>query len=284
MKAVQLFGNKDIRIVDVDEPIPEANEALVSVEWCGICGSDLKEYQDGPLVVSYKLVPEDQWKPMTLGHEIVGRIKWAPEGSSLKPGDPVVVNPASFDGDCERCEKYGASACKIMGSKGLSGGFGGTPGGLAEVVAVEVQKCYKLPESLPLDLAALIEPICVAWHGAKAPGFDTYAGKTALVVGCGPVGLYLTFALKNQGVKTVIVTEPTEQRRQQAQGIADIVLDPLVDDVVKECLERTGGNGVDVTFDAAGARPGLETALKALKYRGKHVNIAMWSTREVSFP
>jgi threonine dehydrogenase-like Zn-dependent dehydrogenase len=93
---------------------------------------------------------------MTLGHEIAGRIASAPKGSSLKPGDPLVLNPASFDGDCERCKEYGASACKKVGSKGLSGGFGGTPGGLAEFVAVDVQKCYPVPKSLPLDLAALL--------------------------------------------------------------------------------------------------------------------------------
>jgi threonine dehydrogenase-like Zn-dependent dehydrogenase len=99
--------------------------------------------------------------------------------------------------------------------------------------------------------------------------------------GCGPVGIYLIFALKNKGAKTVIVSEPTEERRLQAQGIADAVFDPMADDVVKECMDRTDEKGVDVTFDVAGAKPGLETALKALKYRGKHVNIAMWSSREV---
>jgi threonine dehydrogenase-like Zn-dependent dehydrogenase len=77
------------------------------------------------------------------------------------------------------------------------------------------------------------------------------------------------------------VSEPTEERRLQAKDIADVVLNPLAQNVEKECLDMTNGKGVDVSFDVAGSRPGLMAALKSLKYRGTHINIAMWASQEV---
>jgi threonine dehydrogenase-like Zn-dependent dehydrogenase len=218
---------------------------------------------------------------MTLGHEIVGRIKHVPEGSSLKIGDPVVVNPATFCKTCDRCKDHGTAACRKVGSMGLSGGYGGMHGGLSELVAVDVRKCYKLPDTLPLDQAALIEPMCVAWHAMKTPGFESYEGKSVLVIGSGPVGLYLLYALRNRGAKQIIVSEPTEVRRAQAKGVADVAIDPRSQNVIEEVLKLTDGKGVDVTFDVAGVKLGLEAALSSLKYGGTHVNIALWSAMEV---
>jgi threonine dehydrogenase-like Zn-dependent dehydrogenase len=188
MKALQLDLNQDIRVVDAAEPEPKTGEVIVEVEWCGICGSDLAEYRSGPLAVQSKMIPQDKWKPMTLGHEIVGRIKYAPEASDLKQGDPAVINPATFCKTCERCQEHGTAACRKIGSMGLSGGHGGQHGGLTQYVAVDARKAYLLPDTIPLDHAALIEPMCVAWHAVKTPGFDSYEGKTTLVIGSGPVG------------------------------------------------------------------------------------------------
>jgi len=228
------------------------------------------------------MIPQGKWKPMTLGHEIVGRIKYAPEASDLKQGDPVVINPATFCKTCERCQEHGTAACRKIGSMGLSGGHGGQHGGLAQYVAVDARKVYLLPDTIPLDHAALIEPMCVAWHAVKTPGFDSYEGKTALVIGSGPVGQYLLLALRNRKAKQIIVSEPTEARRNQAKDAATFALDPRNQNITEEVLKLTGGRGVDVTFDVAGVKPALEAAMGALKYGGTHVNIALWQNMEVN--
>lgn len=285
MKALQIHTLGDTHITEVPEPTPGPTEAIVEVEWCGICGSDLSEFTNGPLAVAYNRVSKDEWRPMTLGHEIAGRIRSVPRGSQLKPGDAVVVNPMAADGECGNCVKYGESSCPQRGCVGLSGAAaGGGDGGLAQFVAVDVRKCYKIPNNLPLHLAALAEPMCVAWHAAKAPGFSTYEGKTVLIVGCGPVGLYLMFALRNKGAAKIIASETMTARREMAIGIADLILDPSDQDVAKKCRDLTGGEGVDVTFDVAGSKPGLEGALKSLKYGGTHVTVAVWPGMTILVP
>jgi threonine dehydrogenase-like Zn-dependent dehydrogenase len=146
MKALQIHAHGDTHVTEIPALIPKATEAIVEVEWCGICGSDLHEYKSGPLVLTYNLIPKNEWKPMTLGHEIAKRIKTAPPDSGLKPGDKVVVNPAMFDGDCASYLNHGESACAQIGSIGLGGAKGGGDGGLAEFVAVEAKKCDKIPD------------------------------------------------------------------------------------------------------------------------------------------
>ncbi|KAH4003213.1 hypothetical protein HBI56_053160 [Parastagonospora nodorum] len=88
MKAAQFFGRADIRVVDVPKPEARENEAVVAVEWCGICGSDLSEYQKGPLAVPPPERPNPatgEVLPVTMGHEFAGRIVSAPAGSGLEP-------------------------------------------------------------------------------------------------------------------------------------------------------------------------------------------------------
>jgi threonine dehydrogenase-like Zn-dependent dehydrogenase len=209
--------------------------------------------------------------PLTIGHEFCGRIKSAPEGSKLKVGQAVMVDPRIVDHTCSRCLIKATHACKQIGCIGVSGGGGG----FAETCAVDQELCHSIPEAL-LPNAAVIEPLTVAWHALKVPGIKTYKGRTVLIVGGGPIGIALIFTLRHWGAEKIIVSEPTAKRRQQNKDLADEVINPLEQKVGDVCREFTAGEGVDFVFDAAGSASGLVDGIDALRYRGTYVTIAAY--------
>jgi len=276
MKAAVYYDKGDLRVEDVPEPIAKPNQALISVEWSGICGSDLTEYIAGPGFIPKEGSPHPltgETLPVTMGHEFCGRIKQAPKGSKLKVGQAVMVDPRSIDGTCNQCKMGATHACEVLACLGIHGGGGG----FSEVCAVEEAYCYPIPEEL-LPNAALIEPLAVAWHAIKVPGWSSYKGKTVLIVGGGPIGIALVFALRHWGAGRIFVSEPAAMRRKQNEELADEVFDPLKVKIVDVCRARTDGAGVDIVFDAAGTPAGLADGMAALKYRGTYLNVATWKT------
>jgi threonine dehydrogenase-like Zn-dependent dehydrogenase len=211
--------------------------------------------------------------PVTLGHEFCGRISQAPKGSDLKVGQAVMVDPRLYCHSCHPCSTKATNACDKWGFLGLSGGGGG----FSEAVAVDTRLCYPIPESM-LEYAALIEPLTVAWHALKVTGLKTFKGKTALVVGGGPVGIALIFVLRTWGINQVFVSEPTVARRKQNEELADRVFNPIEEKVGEMCRSLTGGHGVDIVFDAAGIPAGLADGMDALGQNGIFVNVAVWET------
>jgi threonine dehydrogenase-like Zn-dependent dehydrogenase len=155
-------------------------------------------------------------------------------------------------------------------------GYSGCGGGFAEYVTVEEEMLFVLPDNVPLNFAALAEPITVAHHALKRTGFDSYVGKTALIVGGGPVGYAVILSLKAAGCKTIIVSEPTARRREDVARFVERVVDPRSGNVGNECRDATKGLGVDVAFDCAGVQSGLDAAVDALKKGGWWVNISVW--------
>lgn len=212
-----------------------------------------------------------------MGHEFCGRVIQEAHnlyaGPRLKLGQAVMVDPRLYCHNCSRCTKTFTNGCKKWGFLGLSGGGGG---GFSEVVAVDARMCHVLPDSVPLSHAPLIEPLTVACHAVKASGCEDFAGKTVLIIGGGPVGLAVIFALRACGVRNVFVSEPTVKRREQTKEFADAVINPLGEHVGDRCRGLTQGEGVDIVFDCAGIQPGLEDGMDALGWQGVYVNVAGW--------
>ncbi|KAF1815808.1 GroES-like protein [Eremomyces bilateralis CBS 781.70] len=273
MRAAQFFGKGDIRVVDVSKPVRKDGEVLIEIENCGVCGSDLAEFTMGPVAVPVPGRPHPltgETLPVTMGHEFCGRVKEAPANSSLKEGQAVMVDPRIYCGSCTRCQSSATNNCHQFGFHGLSGGGGG----FSEFVTVDEKMCYPLPDSVPLEYAALIEPLAVAWHAAKQADLPDFKGKTVLIIGGGPVGIAMVHCLKHFRADKVIVSEPTATRQAQNRTIADVVLDPITQSVPDECRALTKGVGVDVAFDCSGAQPGVDAAMDALRNRGLFINVA----------
>lgn len=274
MKAARFHGRNDIRIDDVPEPEVRPGTVKIQVAWCGICGTDLHEYLEGPIFVPAPGHPHPlsgEEAPVTMGHEFSGTIVDVGEGvQALSVGDNVVVEPYFVCDECPPCKAGNYHLCTKMGFIGLSGGGGGLGG----MVVVDTRWVHKVG-NIPLDQAALIEPLSVAHHAVARSGAKP--GEVALVGGSGPIGLLTAAVLKSQGVTTVI-SELSAARKDKAisSGVADHVIDPGQEDLQARLLELTDGVGADLAFECAGVNAVLDTLLTAVKPAGVVVNVSIW--------
>ncbi|KGQ00797.1 chlorophyll synthesis pathway protein BchC [Paracoccidioides lutzii Pb01] len=257
MKAARFYAAGDIRVEDVDPPQATNDKVLVEVEWCGICGSDLNEYVRGPYAIpDEKKGPHHltgEMLPVTLGHEFSGRVVQAPPTSSLVPGQPVAIDP------------------RHVGSLGLSGGGGG----LSEMVSVHPAMLHPLPNGTDLAAAALIEPLAVAWRAVKRSGLSNLKNAPVLVIGAGPIGVATVFVLKAEGCDMILVSEKAARRREFLADIVHAAFDPTEVNIVEKCRELTGGAGVEIVIDCAGAQSGFEHGCDSLRVHGTYVNLAI---------
>lgn len=215
MKAV-VCQNGELRVEDLPDPQPRRGHALIRVLRCGICGSDLhmrhhcnelKAINDR---LGYAALPRAE-DPFVFGHEICGEVLDYGPGSrgKLKPGTRVVAPPMV---------RWGSE----IDMAGLSAR---SNGGYAELMLLDELVLMPVPNGLSDDMAALSEPMAVAWHAVRRS--EVRKKDVAVVIGCGPVGLGVIAILKARGVGTVIATDFSPGRRALAQACgADVVIDP----------------------------------------------------------
>ena len=282
MKAARYYDREDIRIEDIDPQELKPGTARVKVAWCGICGTDLHEFKEGPIFIPphghpHPISGEDA--PVTLGHEMSGVVEEVGEGvDDLQVGDHVVVEPYLIRDDVDTSEDnrfYHLS--QDMNFIGLGGGGGG----LSENIVVKRRWIHKIPDSIPLDQAALIEPLSVGYHAVERAGFaseEAAKGKIALVGGAGPIGLLTAAVLKAFGA-TVVISELSPLRREKAldSGVADYALSPAEVDVVEEVRKLSDGAGADVAFECTSVQAVLDTLLDAVRPGAVIVIVSIWS-------
>jgi (R,R)-butanediol dehydrogenase/meso-butanediol dehydrogenase/diacetyl reductase len=274
MRAARFHGPKDIRIEDVSEPSLRPGAVAIDVAWCGICGTDLHEYLEGPIFIPatghpHPLTHEEE--PVTMGHELSGTITALGEGvNDLQVGENVVVEPYFVCGECAPCKAGNYNLCTSMGFIGLAGGGGG----LSEHMVVERRWVHPIGD-IPLDRAALIEPLAVGHHAFVRSGAKS--GDVALVGGAGPIGLLLAAVLKAEGL-TVIISEVAQARKDKARStnVADHVIDPVEEDLVARVQELTDGTGADVCFECTSVNSVLDQLIDAVRPAGVIVNVSIW--------
>lgn len=277
MQAARFHGRGDIRIDDISEPQPRSGAVTIDIAWCGICGTDLHEYLDGPIFIPPVGHPHPlthEQVPVTMGHEFSGTITQVGDDvADLHVGEHVVVEPYFVCGHCPQCAAGRYNLCTSMGFIGLAGGGGG----LSERIVVDQRWVHPIGD-IPLDQAALIEPLAVAHHAWVRSGGTS--GDIAFVGGAGPIGLLLAAVLHAEGL-TVIISEPGAARKAMAAntGVADHVLDPTTDDVPARVLELTDGRGADVGFECSSVQVVLDQLIDVVRPGGVIVNVSIWSSR-----
>jgi (R,R)-butanediol dehydrogenase/meso-butanediol dehydrogenase/diacetyl reductase len=274
MKAARFHGRGDVRVEDVTEPHPGPGQVQIAVEWCGICGTDLHEYLDGPIFAPTPTNPHPLTGgavPITLGHEFSGRVaELGPGVTGFAEGDRVVVEPYDVCGECAACRDGRYNTCRKLGFIGLDG----EQGGFAERMVVDTRWVHPI-DGLTPEQGALVEPLAVGYHATKLSGLRP--GGSAAVFGAGPIGLVTAAALRATGAGQVIVVEPAEARKAKAPGAgADHVLDPTEVDVPEAIRELTDGRGADVTFECAGVDAVLAAAVASTRPGGTCVNVSIW--------
>lgn len=275
MKAVRFHGKEDLRLEEV--PVPELLPGTVRLRpaWTGICGSDLHLYLEGPMAGQATAdVPHPisgETTPVVSGHEFSAVVAELGEGvDGLTVGESVVVEPFMVCGECPPCQDGLYNCCQKMGFIGIAG----RGGGLAEEIVVERRWVHPVGD-IPLDEAALIEPLAVAYHGVRLAGVQ--AGDVVLVGGAGPIGLLTGAVLKALGA-TVIISEVSSARKDTARetGVADHVIDPTEDDLVARVHELTNGKGADVAIECAGVQPVFNALMASLKAGGAMQIVALY--------
>lgn len=275
MKAAVFYGKKDIRIEEIKEPkIFEDNEVKIKVFWCGICGSDMEEYINGPVVVPIKPHPlTGKTSPLILGHEFTGEVVEVGEKvKKIKIGDRVVAHPILTCNQCYWCKQDVICLCKKMACIGLA-----RDGGFAEYLIVPGKNCFKLPQNIPLDKMSLVEPAATPLHalGKVRIGADL----NIVIIGAGTIGLFLLQMAKIIGVDKIIVMDVISTRLETAKSLGALeVLNIKNIDIqkIKDFLsEKVGSDRIDVVFECAGHHSAVELSYQIVDKGGKIILIGI---------
>jgi L-iditol 2-dehydrogenase len=259
MKALLLTEYSKLEMADLPIPQPAAQEVLIRVEACGICGSDVHGY-DGS---SGRRIP-----PIVMGHEAAGTIESVGSGvSDYKKGDRVTFDSTIYCGECEYCRKGAMNLCGHREVLGVSTPEFRRAGAFADYVVVPSLVLYKLPDSVSFAEAAMVEPLSVAVHAVALS--DIAKGSTALVVGAGMIGLLVLQALKEAGCSQIIVSDIDDTRLKLARDLgATATVNAKTSDAIAEVKKLTNGAGVDTALEAVGSTPTIKAAIESVKRGG----------------
>lgn len=259
MKALLLTEYKHLEVVDFDQPEIGPNDLLVQVKACGVCGSDIHGY-DGS---SGRRIP-----PLVMGHEAAGVVTAVGDNvSEFAVGDAVTFDSTVSCGECTFCRAGKINLCDNRMVLGVSCGEYRRHGAFAEYVSVPKQICYKLPEGLPFEHAAMIEAVSIAVHAANRT--PVVLGDTAVVVGSGMIGLLAIQAIKLAGCSKIIAVDLDAGRLKKALQLgATHTLKADEVDVPAEVRKLTEGRGADVALEVVGATQTIKTAIESVKKGG----------------
>lgn len=264
MKAAKFHGRKDVRIEEVNPDPVGPNDVRIDVAVCGICGTDIHEYESGPI-----FIPEDphpvtgKTTPITMGHEFSGVIsEVGSEVARLAVGDSVAIEPNIPCHECRYCEEGKYNLCLNLASVGLHT----DTGGFAEQAVVPAQQVHRLPGEVSREEGALVEPLAVGLHATRRSGMSL--GDSVAVFGAGPIGLSVVRAVNEAGAKRIFVSEPQRARREKAAELgADHTIHPLESDPVDIIKSETNG-GVDVAIEFAAIESSFNDAVRSTKRDG----------------
>ena len=251
MKAAVIKSPGVLEVQDIPEPVCEPDEIKVKIAYAGICGSDPKILEGtvgaafppgaigGPLSVT----------PMRpgvkiLGHEASGEIVQIGKDvkGDFKIGQHVAMNFRKTCGGCYYCQNKMEHFCERV-----------TPfvGVMAEYGSFKESLVYKLPENLPLDEGAFLEPLSIAVHAVDIA--KVKVGDSVIITGGGPIGLLILQVAIKAGAAKVLVSEPVAEKRALAKRFgADVTVDPLNEDLLAICNKFTDGRGFNVCIEATG--------------------------------
>lgn len=263
MLAARWWGREDVRVEEIPEPGPLADGWVrIQVEACGICGTDMEEYRLGPVLVPVEEHPlTHRCAPLTLGHEGVGRIVEVSDGVHLSVGDRVAIETNLSCGTCWFCRQGQIQLCPQLASLGLMG-----DGALAEYMVAPAAMCAKFATDVPVEHAALAEPLSVAVRAVRKAGVEP--GSIVGIIGAGTVGLLIAQVARAAGAATIMVVDRLERRRQLALRLgADFAVSP--EEAMQCALDASAGRGVDICLEAAGNATAAEAAVKLIRKGGQ---------------
>jgi (R,R)-butanediol dehydrogenase / meso-butanediol dehydrogenase / diacetyl reductase len=268
--AAVWHGARDIRVEPRSRMPLAPGEIRIRVAACGICGSDVHEYIDGPHAIPSEAVHplSGRRAPLVIGHEFCGTvIELAPDVSTVCRGQRVVVEPEYRCGRCAACLRGEYNQCRFMGFAGLMG-----DGGMAEEAVVPSYMAHSLPDQVSFEQAAVLEPAAVALHAIRRGGLS--AGMRCAVAGAGPIGLLIVQLARIAGARHIAVSDVSDDRLARALALG----------ATHTVNARTGrladaAGEVDVAFEAVGAQAALDDAYASVRKGGRLVLVGLFGHR-----
>ena len=258
MKAAFVAGRGIIETKDVPIPTIGADEILVHMRSCGICGTDIEKFHG------------DNITPPVLGHEVAGEVELAGNASqTFRKGDRAIVHHHISCRSCFYCKNGLETLCESYPKSNLD------PCGFSEYFRVPEQlvkggTVYKLRDSMSFEEGSLVEPTACCIRALRKSGIK--AGNSVAIFGVGPVGLTHVQLLRLHGAAPIFAIDILKSRRQMASRFgADTTLDPISDDVTRKVLDGTEGRGVDFAIVATGNPKATQQAITSVRRGGKVV-------------
>ena len=274
MKAAFLTGIEQVELRDVPEPkLTNPTDVKLRVEAVGVCGSDMHYYRVGRIgdqVVQF---------PWTVGHECAATVvEVGPNVKTVKPGDRVAIDPLRVCGTCDQCLAGREHTCRHQAFMGCPGQ---AEGALAEYIIMQGRCCFPVPASMTFTRAAAVEPFTIGLYAQRLGG--DAAGKTAVVLGTGPIGLSVLLAMKQAGASKVYASDIRDSRKAlAAQMGADWVGNPEKQDIVAE-ITAAEPLGVDMIFECAGEQDTIDQGVTLLRPGGSLLLVGIPEVDRVSF-
>ena len=274
MKAVCFTAPEKIEIRDVPMPEIGPSDILAKVAYAGFCGTDL-DLLTGEMIhikngfTTYPLIPGHEWSGVV---EKVGA-----EVRDFKPGDKVTSDVSLGCGECHycRCGRY-----NLCPNRMVIGSYRNKQGVMAEYISVPQRHLYKVPDTVSLKAAALVEPAGTGAYAIKRAGITM--GDTVMVIGDGPIGqLAAQLALIN-GAARVLMAGSWDQKLQVAKdsGVSEVI-NYHRQDVVEVAKSLTGGLGPDIIIETSGNNTALNSSILMLKPGGNIVMVSWYNGLEI---
>src|SRR3954453_1489499 len=272
MRAAVFYAAHDIRVEDVPEPSAlRPREGLVRPAWCGVCGTDLHEFAQGPIVIPAEPHPlNGAVLPQILGHEFSAEVvETGSDVERVDVGDRVSIMPLIVCGRCPYCIRGMNHLCTRMACTGLSSPWGG----IAELAIVDEYQVARLPDEVSDVQGALVEPTAVAAYGVDRSGAS--AGDVVLITGFGPIGALAALYAFAGGIR-LVTAEPNPNRAAFARSL-DLgdVIDPTEGDAVETIRAMTDGLGVDRAVEGSGNGRAPNTCIDATRSAGTVVQTGL---------
>ncbi|HEX9970502.1 MAG TPA: scyllo-inosose 3-dehydrogenase [bacterium] len=276
----KVWKNPRIEIVEKNTPVSGADEVLIEVKACGICGSDVHMRQadaDG-----YIFYPGLTAFPCTLGHEFSGVVVKAGEnamnkrtGRKYEPGEAVCAEEMIWCAQCRPCCDGYPNHCERLQEIGFS-----IDGAYAKYIKMDARYLWSLEglretygEKKMWLLGSLVEPCSVAYNAVIERGGGIRAGEHVVILGGGPIGIAACAVLRKSGANSVIISEPSEKRRKMALDLgATHAIDPLKVNAAEAVLDITKGVGAGLILEATGLPSVVWKDVERIIWEGKAVN------------
>ena len=267
MKAISLPSPGKVEWIDINEPIMGPEDVVVEIHYVGLCGSDLGMYRGTLTIGIYPRIP---------GHEVSGVIVATGEAvpDSIEAGDRVTLWPYSECGVCPACRVGRPNSCQFNETLGLQ-----RDGAMTARFAINYSKVFS-SEVLTLKELALVEPMSVGYHAANRGQVSEV--DTALVIGCGTIGMGVLAASARKGATIIAVDVDDGKLALAARFGAQHTINSAEQDVLQEVSRITGGDGATVAIEAVGLPQTYRLAVDAVCFAGRVVYVG-YAKQDVAF-